>query len=91
MISGSSQLANINSAQCRDNSGKLYEDGMHYMPGPGNCLLCICDNGQPKGCKIVLCEVQCKSFEVKTWKKNCCEVVCFEDKTFNDSNTDFGI
>ncbi|ALC47732.1 CG42404 [Drosophila busckii] len=60
---------------CRDYNGKLYETGMHYMPGPDSCRLCICDSGLPKACKMVLCEAfsKCKSFQTVGSGNNCCE------------------
>uniref|UniRef100_A0A1A9X1X3 VWFC domain-containing protein n=1 Tax=Glossina brevipalpis TaxID=37001 RepID=A0A1A9X1X3_9MUSC len=63
VISASSSL--VPGGHCRDYNGKLYETGMHYMPGPDSCRLCICDSGLPKACKMVLCEAftKCKSFQ----------------------------
>ncbi|XP_016976378.1 uncharacterized protein LOC128252782 [Drosophila gunungcola] len=77
---------------CRDYNGKMYETGMHYMPGPDSCRLCICDSGLPKACKMVLCEAfsKCKSFQTVGSGNNCCEVICLDDQ-FSDGSTDFGI
>lgn len=63
-LSAGSSLLN---GQCRDFSGHIYESGMHYMPGPDECKFCICDNGHPKGCKVVLCSPpnDCKSFQIE--------------------------
>lgn len=88
-ISASSSL--IPGNHCRDYNGKIYETGMHYMPGPDSCRLCICEGGLPKSCKMVLCEAfsKCKSFQVGSGN-NCCEVICLDDQ-FTDGSTDFGI
>ncbi|KAI9576874.1 hypothetical protein GQX74_011297 [Glossina fuscipes] len=88
VISASSSL--VPGGHCRDYNGKLYETGMHYMPGPDSCRLCICDSGLPKACKMVLCEAftKCKSFQTVGSGNNCCEVICLDDQ-FNDGSTDF--
>ncbi|XP_017054659.1 uncharacterized protein LOC108097100 [Drosophila ficusphila] len=82
----------IPGGSCRDYNGKMYETGMHYMPGPDSCRLCICDSGLPKACKMVLCEAfsKCKSFQTVGSGNNCCEVICLDDQ-FSDGSTDFGI
>lgn len=41
--------------QCTDLRGRLISHGLHYVPGPDTCTLCVCDNGLPKVCKAVLC------------------------------------
>ncbi|TMW51824.1 hypothetical protein DOY81_003069 [Sarcophaga bullata] len=82
----------IPGGHCRDYNGKLYETGMHYMPGPDSCRLCICDSGLPKACKMVLCEAftKCKSFQTVGSGNNCCEVICLDDQ-LTDGSTDFGV
>lgn len=40
---------------CTDLRGRLIAHGLHYVPGPDTCTLCVCDNGLPKACKAVLC------------------------------------
>lgn len=40
---------------CPDINGRIISPGLHYVPGPDTCTLCICENGQPKWCKAVLC------------------------------------
>lgn len=41
--------------ECTDLRGRLISHGLHYVPGPDTCTLCVCDNGLPKVCKAVLC------------------------------------
>lgn len=41
--------------ECTDLRGRLISNGLHYVPGPDTCTLCVCDNGLPKVCKAVLC------------------------------------
>lgn len=41
--------------ECTDLKGRLIANGLHYLPGPDTCTLCVCDNGVPKVCKAVLC------------------------------------
>lgn len=43
------------SGECRDLHDRVISPGIHYVPGPDTCTLCVCDNGQPKWCKAVLC------------------------------------
>ncbi|XP_046966876.1 uncharacterized protein LOC124534878 [Vanessa cardui] len=64
--------------ECTDLRGRLITNGMHYVPGPDTCTLCICDNGVPKVCKAVLCSPpqDCRSFRVGT---TCCEFICLDD------------
>lgn len=40
---------------CVDLRGRSVSNGMHYVPGPDTCTLCVCEMGQPKVCKAVLC------------------------------------
>ncbi|XP_072937852.1 uncharacterized protein [Epargyreus clarus] len=63
---------------CTDVRGRIISHGLHYVPGPDTCTLCICDNGLPKVCKAVLCSPpqDCHSFRVGT---TCCEFICLED------------
>ncbi|XP_046751937.1 uncharacterized protein LOC124414871 isoform X1 [Diprion similis] len=66
------------SGSCKDLQGRFFESGFHYSPGPDACTLCVCDNGNPKWCKAVLCSQpqDCKSFRVGT---TCCEFICMDD------------
>lgn len=41
--------------ECTDLRGRHISHGLHYVPGPDTCTLCVCDNGLPKVCKAVLC------------------------------------
>jgi len=43
------------SGECTDLHGRTIAPGLHYVPGPDTCTLCVCDNGSPKWCKAVLC------------------------------------
>lgn len=38
---------------CKDSQGRTYETGHLFIPEP--CTVCICDNGNPKWCKEVIC------------------------------------
>ncbi|XP_023946942.1 uncharacterized protein LOC112052187 isoform X2 [Bicyclus anynana] len=64
--------------ECTDLRGRLIANGLHYVPGPDTCTLCVCDNGVPKVCKAVLCSPpqDCRSFRVGT---TCCEFICLDD------------
>uniref|UniRef100_A0A6M2E070 Putative secreted protein n=1 Tax=Xenopsylla cheopis TaxID=163159 RepID=A0A6M2E070_XENCH len=64
--------------ECRDLHGRSIDPGLHYVPGPDTCTLCICDNGLPKWCKAVLCSPpqDCKSFRVGN---SCCDFICLDD------------
>ncbi|CAK1542244.1 unnamed protein product [Leptosia nina] len=64
--------------ECTDLHGRLVTSGLHYIPGPDTCTLCICDNGQPRVCKAVLCSPpqDCRSFRVGS---TCCEFICLDD------------
>ncbi|PSN45587.1 hypothetical protein C0J52_15085 [Blattella germanica] len=86
------------SGECTDLHGRTIAPGLHYVPGPDTCTLCVCDNGNPKWCKAVLCSPpqDCKSFRVGN---SCCEFICLDDTlpktsgdgTGPDSNTDLGL
>lgn len=43
-------------AACKDQQGRSYESGFHYIPGPEPCTFCVCDNGNPKWCKAFICK-----------------------------------
>ncbi|KAJ0175051.1 hypothetical protein K1T71_009192 [Dendrolimus kikuchii] len=64
--------------ECTDLRGRVISHGLHYVPGPDTCTLCVCDNGLPKFCKAVLCSPpqDCRSFRVGT---TCCEFICLDD------------
>ncbi|CAH2267311.1 jg14776 [Pararge aegeria aegeria] len=64
--------------ECTDLRGRLISNGLHYVPGPDTCTLCVCDGGLPKVCKAVLCSPpqDCRSFRVGT---TCCEFICLDD------------
>ncbi|GBP79853.1 hypothetical protein EVAR_89292_1 [Eumeta japonica] len=68
----------LGQGECTDIRGRLISHGLHYIPGPDTCTLCICDNGQPKVCKAVLCSPpqDCRSFRVGN---TCCEFICLDD------------
>ncbi|XP_068622695.1 uncharacterized protein [Battus philenor] len=64
--------------ECTDLRGRHISHGLHYVPGPDTCTLCVCDNGLPKVCKAVLCTPpqDCRSFRVGN---TCCEFICLDD------------
>ncbi|XP_070155121.1 serine-rich adhesin for platelets isoform X1 [Polyergus mexicanus] len=70
---------------CKDQSGRTFESGIYYTPGPEPCTFCVCDNGNPKWCKAFICkflEENCKSFRRGD---TCCEFICLDD-TLSVSN-----
>ncbi|BES88070.1 DiGeorge syndrome critical region gene 2 [Nesidiocoris tenuis] len=80
---------------CRDLHGRIIAPGLHFVPGPDACTLCVCDNGAPKWCKAVLCSPpqDCKSFRVGN---SCCEFLCLDDTlgksdSDHDFNADLGL
>ncbi|KAK4871517.1 hypothetical protein RN001_015641 [Aquatica leii] len=83
-------LTTINyvSGHCVDIHSQIISQGLHYVPGPNSCTLCICDKGGPKWCKSVLCSQpqNCKSFQRGN---SCCEFKCLDDiLTANDTYKD---
>jgi hypothetical protein len=40
---------------CVDLHSRKIPSGVHYVPGPDECTLCVCEDGGPKWCKAVLC------------------------------------
>jgi len=40
---------------CIDLHGRKIPSSVHYVPGPDECTLCVCEDGGPKWCKAVLC------------------------------------
>ncbi|CAH1396595.1 unnamed protein product [Nezara viridula] len=63
---------------CVDLNNHRIEPGVHFVPGPDACTLCVCDSGSPKWCKAVLCSPpqNCKSFRVGN---SCCDFICLDD------------
>ncbi|XP_041980997.1 cysteine-rich motor neuron 1 protein-like [Aricia agestis] len=63
---------------CTDLRGRVISHGLHYVPGPDICKICVCDNGMPKVCKSALCSPpkDCKSFRMGD---TCCEFICLDD------------
>ncbi|KAL7035461.1 hypothetical protein ACKWTF_008384 [Chironomus riparius] len=67
-----------NNGDCRDYTGRSVQHGMHFVPpGADICKLCVCDNGQAKSWRSVLCTPpsDCKSFQMGT---TCCEFFCLD-------------
>ncbi|XP_044765305.1 uncharacterized protein LOC123321649 isoform X2 [Coccinella septempunctata] len=75
------------SSHCIDIHSQVVAQGLHYVPGPNTCTLCICDKGSPKWCKSVLCKPpeNCKSFQIGN---SCCEFKCLDDILTNDGYKD---
>ncbi|KAL3289593.1 hypothetical protein HHI36_023006 [Cryptolaemus montrouzieri] len=75
------------SSHCIDIHSQVVSQGLHYVPGPNTCTLCICDKGSPKWCKSVLCSPpqNCKSFQIGN---SCCEFKCLDDILTNDGYKD---
>lgn len=63
---------------CIDIHSHIVSQGLHYVPGPNSCTVCICDKGSPKWCKSVLCSPpqDCQSFQAGN---SCCEFKCLDD------------
>ncbi|XP_012224767.2 serine-rich adhesin for platelets isoform X2 [Linepithema humile] len=73
---------------CKDQHGRFYESGFHYIPGPEPCTFCVCDNGNPKWCKAFICkflEENCKSFRRGD---TCCEFICLDDINLSSMSND---
>ncbi|XP_065210631.1 uncharacterized protein LOC135838797 [Planococcus citri] len=66
------------SAECTDIYGRSITPGIHFIPGPDICQLCVCDNTTPKWCKRVLCSPpqNCKSFVMGS---SCCDYSCLDN------------
>ncbi|XP_073977865.1 uncharacterized protein isoform X1 [Rhodnius prolixus] len=85
----------MGSTECVDLHGRKIAPGLHFVPGPDTCTLCVCDSGNPKWCKAVLCSPpqDCKSFRVGN---SCCEFICLDDTlgksdSEHDFNADLGL
>lgn len=73
---------------CIDINGLPILLGMHFIPGPDKCLLCVCDdNDLPKWCKKVLCTPpeKCKSFVIGN---SCCDFICTDTTLVSDTKDD---
>ncbi|PBC30441.1 hypothetical protein APICC_02767 [Apis cerana cerana] len=69
---------------CKDQQGRSYENTFIYIPGPEPCTLCVCDNGNPKWCKALVCkyaEEYCKSS-----RHICCQYICLDDTLLSIPN-----
>lgn len=64
--------------QCIDIHQHSVSQGLHYVPGPNSCTVCVCDKGSAKWCKSVLCSPpqDCRSFRMGN---SCCEFKCLDD------------
>ncbi|XP_063981874.1 uncharacterized protein LOC135164973 isoform X2 [Diachasmimorpha longicaudata] len=75
---------------CKDSQGRTYETGHLFIPEP--CTVCICDNGNPKWCKEVICTLpqkpmskqDCKSFRMDGTP--CCEFICLDNTLSSVTN-----
>ncbi|RZF37222.1 hypothetical protein LSTR_LSTR014389 [Laodelphax striatellus] len=95
---GSIGVECVGSGECYDINGRTISPGFHFVPGPDTCTLCVCDNGNPKWCKAVLCSPpqDCKSFF--RVGNSCCELHLFDDtfgggggeRVENDLASEFG-
>nr|XP_012140566.1 PREDICTED: putative GPI-anchored protein PB15E9.01c isoform X2 [Megachile rotundata] len=71
---------------CKDQQGRSYESGFLFVPGPEPCTLCVCENGNPKLCKAMLCNSRAEE-DCKSSRRGdiCCEYICLSsisnDKT----------
>lgn len=67
---------------CKDLHQRLIPHGVHFVPGPDECTLCLCDDGEAKWCKAVYCQPpqDCKSFRIGN---SCCDFICLEDSLDN--------
>lgn len=93
-------VVEASSGECTDLHGRTITPGLHYVPGPDSCTLCVCDGGSPKWCKAVLCSPpqDCKSFRLGN---SCCEFICLDtletllkpssDHGGGESTTDLGL
>ncbi|CAL8138732.1 unnamed protein product [Orchesella dallaii] len=74
---------------CIDLHQRLIPHGVHFVPGPDECTLCACDDGEPKWCKAVLCSPpqDCKSFRVGN---SCCDFICLDDSLNNNGGPNTG-
>lgn len=69
---------------CKDQQGRIYENTFIYIPGPEPCTLCVCDNGNPKWCRALVCkyaEEYCKST-----RHICCQYICLDDTVLSIPN-----
>ncbi|OAD60338.1 Integral membrane protein DGCR2/IDD [Eufriesea mexicana] len=68
---------------CKDQQGRSYENTFMYIPGPEPCTFCVCDNGNPKWCKALLCNAEefCKPS-----RHICCQYICMDDTLLSVPN-----
>ncbi|XP_018322737.1 uncharacterized protein LOC108735319 isoform X2 [Agrilus planipennis] len=71
---------------CVDVHSHIVSQGVHYIPGPNSCTVCLCEKGSPTSCKSVLCTqpTNCKSFQRGN---TCCDFKCLDD--ILDGNTSY--
>ncbi|XP_071449849.1 uncharacterized protein [Hetaerina americana] len=93
-----SDFVSASNGECTDLHGRTILPGLHFVPGPDTCTLCVCENGNPKWCKAVLCSPpqECTSFRLGN---SCCEFICLDDTlpkttsdgTGNENGADLGL
>ncbi|CAL8138734.1 unnamed protein product [Orchesella dallaii] len=72
------QMSELIGQHCIDLHQRLVPHGVHFSPGPDECTLCACDNGEAKWCKAILCTPpeDCKSYKLGD---SCCDFICLDD------------
>ncbi|CAL8138738.1 unnamed protein product [Orchesella dallaii] len=63
---------------CIDVNQRLIPHGVHFAPRLDQCIVCACDDGEPKFCTPILCSPpqDCKSFKLG---ESCCDFICLDD------------
>lgn len=71
-MTGDNYLISISviSGTCIDIHSHIVSQGLHYVPGPNSCTLCICDKGNPKWCKSVLCSPPQVYYTLGNYRRN---------------------
>ncbi|XP_037074407.1 integral membrane protein DGCR2/IDD-like, partial [Pollicipes pollicipes] len=74
---------------CLDLNGRTVRNSERYIPGPDECTVCTCHDGEQERCQSVMCAPPraCRQYQVG---KTCCEFICLDGSAGASPVTPYG-